>query len=103
MGPDAVRGLRRAVVIGGIILLPVYLRGGGEMILAQMAQSYRRNGDLIRLRVIALTDASRTATGTEKLDLEHRIRELNVLYRETVSMASFLEHYYDRREAAENE
>jgi len=68
-----------------------------------MAESYRRNGDLIRLRVIALTDLAKGASGMERLNLERRIRELNTLYRETVGMASVLEHYYDGKGAAGNE
>ena len=33
----------------------------------------------------------------ERAKLEQRVRELNVLYRETKSTARMLEHYYDRR------
>ena len=67
------------------------------MTLLHMAASYRRSGDLIRLRIIALRDAARTASPEERSRLEQRIRELAVLYRETREIALVLERYYDRR------
>lgn len=68
------------------------------MTLKQMAVSYRKSADLIRLRVIALKDAaSQTQDPTERTQLETRIRELNLLYRETRETAVILERYYDRR------
>ncbi len=67
------------------------------MTLLHMAASYRRSGDLIRLRIIALRDAARTASPEERSRLEQRIRELTVLYRETREIALVLERYYDRR------
>ena len=67
------------------------------MTLLHMAASYRRSGDLIRLRIIALRDAAKTASPEERSRLEQRIRELAVLYRETREIALVLERYYDRR------
>lgn len=67
------------------------------MTLIQMAASYRRSADLIRVRIIALKDAARTAEPEEKSRLEQRIKELNTLYRETRETALVLERYYDRR------
>lgn len=67
------------------------------MTLLHMAASYRRSGDLIRLRIIALRDAAKTASPEERSRLEQRIRELTVLYRETREIALVLERYYDRR------
>ena len=67
------------------------------MTLLHMAASYRRSGDLIRLRIIALRDAARTASPEDRSRLEQRIRELTVLYRETREIALVLERYYDRR------
>jgi len=68
------------------------------MTLLQMAASYRQSAGLIRVRVIALKDAAgQTQEPEEKRKLEQRIRELNILYRETRETARFLERYYDRR------
>ena len=67
------------------------------MMLLRMAAAYRQSGDLIRLRIIALQDAARTAGPEEKKRLELRIRELSTLYRETREVALVLERYYDRR------
>lgn len=67
------------------------------MTLLRMAASYRHSADLIRVRIIALKDAAKTAGPTEKTKLEQRIRDLNVLYRETRETALVLERYYDRR------
>ena len=67
------------------------------MTLLRMAASYRHSADLIRLRIIALKDEAANAEPSEKSKLEQRIRDLNVLYRETKSTALVLERYYDRR------
>ena len=67
------------------------------MTLLRMAASYRHSADLIRVRMIALKEEARTAPLAEKSRLEQRIRDLNVLYRETKSTALVLERYYDRR------
>ena len=67
------------------------------MTLLKMAASYRHSADLIRLRIIALKDEAASAEPSEKSKLERRIRDLNVLYRETKSTALVLERYYDRR------
>ncbi len=67
------------------------------MSLLHMAASYRQGGELIRLRIAALRDAAKTADPVEKRQLELRIRDLAVLYRETREVALVLERYYDRR------
>ena len=67
------------------------------MTLLKMAASYRHSAELIRLRIIALKDEAASAGPAEKSKLERRIRDLNVLYRETRSTALVLERYYDRR------
>ncbi len=67
------------------------------MTLLRMAADYRQSGDLIRMRIIALQDALKTAQPQERKMLELRIRELGVLYRETREVALVLERYYDRR------
>lgn len=67
------------------------------MTLLRMAADYRHSGELIRLRIIALQDAARTADPVEKRRLELRIRDLGALYRETREIAQVLERYYDRR------
>ena len=67
------------------------------MTLLRMAASYRHSADLIRLRIIALKDEASSAAPEEKSKLEQRIRDLNVLYRETRETALVLERYYDRR------
>ncbi len=67
------------------------------MTLLRMAASYRRSADLIRVRIIALREAARTAEPEEAARLELRVRELRVLYRETQATALVLERYYDRR------
>ena len=67
------------------------------MTLLRMAASYRHSAELIRLRIIALKDEAASAPQPEKSKLEQRIRDLNVLYRETRSTALVLERYYDRR------
>lgn len=67
------------------------------MSLLHMAASYRQGGELIRLRIAALRDAAKTADPVEKRQLELRIRDLSVLYRETREVALVLERYYDRR------
>ena len=67
------------------------------MTLLRMAASYRQSGDLIRLRIIALREAAKTASPDERSCLEQRIRDLNVLYRETREIALVLERYYDSR------
>ncbi len=65
--------------------------------LLRMAASYRQSGDLIRLRIIALRDAAKTADDDERARLEQRIRDLTALYRDTREIAQVLERYYDRR------
>ena len=72
------------------------------MTLLRMAASYRHSADLIRLRIVALEDEAKTAPHQERAKLEQRVRELNVLYRETKSTARMLEHYYDRRYHADD-
>ena len=68
------------------------------MTLMAMAADYRRGGDLIRLRIIALQEAARRETDPkEKWKYEQRIRELSTLYREAREIALVLERYYDRR------
>lgn len=67
------------------------------MTLLRMAAGYRRSGELIRLRMMALKEAARTAPDQEREQLQRRIRELGCLYRETLATARFLERYYDRR------
>ncbi|RAZ00900.1 hypothetical protein DK853_54500, partial [Klebsiella oxytoca] len=61
--------------------LPRASAGGEEMTLLRMAASYRHSADLIRVRIIALKDAAKTAGPAEKSQLEQRIRDLNILYR----------------------
>ena len=67
------------------------------MTLLRMAASYRHSRDLIRVRIIALKDAAKTAPPEEKIQLERRIKDLNTLYRETREAALVMERYYDRR------
>lgn len=68
------------------------------MTLMHMAASYRRGGELIRLRIIALQDAIReTEDPEEKRRYEQRIKDLSALYRESREVALVLERYYDRR------
>lgn len=67
------------------------------MTLLQMAQSYRSSAEMIRLRIISLKDEALHASGPEKGDLERRIRDLRVLYRETRETALVLERYYQGR------
>ena len=45
------------------------------MTLLRMAASYRRSGELIRLRIIALRDAAKTAEPEERSRLEQRDRK----------------------------
>jgi len=68
------------------------------MTLMAMASDYRRGGELIRLRIIALREAARQETDpNEKWKYEQRIHDLTVLYREAREIALVLERYYDRR------
>ena len=67
------------------------------MPLLRMAASYRQSADLIRLRIVALKEAQRTADPEERLRLEQRIRDLKALHRDTREIALVLERYYDRR------
>lgn len=67
------------------------------MTLLRMAAGYRHSAELIRLRIIALRDAARTAPPEEQAKLEQRIRELRTLQRETQETALVLERYYERR------
>ena len=68
------------------------------MTLMHMAASYRRGGELIRLRIIALQDAIReTEDPEEKRRYEQRIKDLSTFYRESREVALVLERYYDRR------
>ncbi len=67
------------------------------MTLLRMAASYRQSADLIRLRIVALKEAQRTADPEERLRLEQRIRDLKALHRDTREIALVLERYYDRR------
>lgn len=67
------------------------------MTLLRMAVSYRRSGELIRLRIAALREAAKTADPEEKNRLEQRVRDLSALYRETREIALVLERYYDKR------
>jgi len=68
------------------------------MTLLRMAASYRQSADLLRVRIIALKDeAAKTEDPREKGRLEQRIRDLNILYRETRETALVMERYYDRR------
>lgn len=67
------------------------------MTLLRMAAGYRRSADLIRLRIVALKEAARTAEPEERGRLEQRIRDLQALHRDTREVALILERYYDRR------
>ena len=68
------------------------------MTLLRMAASYRQSADLLRVRIIALTDElARTEDPKERGRLEQRIKDLNTLYRETREAALVMERYYDRR------
>ena len=67
------------------------------MTLLRMAASYRQSADLLRLRIVALKEASLTAGPEEKARLEQRIRDLRALHRDTQETARMLERYYDRR------
>lgn len=67
------------------------------MTLLRMAVSYRRSGELIRLRIAALREVAKTADPEEKNRLEQRVRDLSALYRETREIALVLERYYDKR------
>ena len=92
-----VRGLRRPVAGGGEGPAVRRAEGGGGMTLLRMAVSYRRSGELIRLRIAALREAAKTADPEEKNRLEQRVRDLSALYRETREIALVLERYYDKR------
>lgn len=67
------------------------------MTLLRMAAGYRHSAELIRLRIIALTDEAKRADPAARERLEQRIRELRTLQRETRETALVLERYYDRR------
>ncbi len=67
------------------------------MTFLRMAAGYRRRGELLRLRSLALREAARTAPFQEREQLLDRARELDGLYRNTIAAARFLERYYDRR------
>lgn len=67
------------------------------MTLLRMAAGYRHSAELIRLRIIALTDEARGADPAAREGLEQRVRELRKLQRETRETALVLERYYDRR------
>lgn len=67
------------------------------MIFLRMAASYRRSGDLLRLRLLALREAEKDASGQERERLLALIRELDGRYRDTLAAARFLERCYDRR------
>ena len=71
------------------------------MTLALMALDYRNSAAMIRLRIIALEDARKTAAGRERSQLDSRIYQLSAMYRETMSMARVLEHYYDKEDEHE--
>lgn len=67
------------------------------MTLAQMAESYRHSAGLLRERIKELKRAQETADPAGWACLDRRIKDLNILYRETRETARVLEHYYDRR------
>lgn len=91
------QGLRGDLGAGGAFIFLPGVRGGEEMTLLRMAASYRQSGNMIRLRIVALREAAREAEPSERSRLEQRIRELNILYRDTCATARVLERYYDRR------
>ena len=66
------------------------------MTMLEMAAEYRRAGDMIRLRMLALQELAQEAEGREKRDLLYRIRYLSAMYRDTRAVARVLENYYDR-------
>lgn len=68
------------------------------MIFLRMAASYRRSGDLLRLRILALREAERNASGQERERLLRLIRELDGRYRDTIAAARFLERRCNRRD-----
>jgi len=90
--------LRGALAAGRIARVPRAAGGGAAMTLTAMAASYHHSADLLRVRIVELREQAGYAGSTEKSILEQRIRELNILYRETRATAKALEHYYDRRE-----
>ncbi len=67
------------------------------MTLLRMAAGYRRSGQLLRLRILALRCAAGEAPSQERERLLPMIRELEIRYRDTIAAARFLERYYDRR------
>ena len=67
------------------------------MTLERMAASYRDSAHLLWGRIKELKEAEKSAGPEEKSQLGRRIRDLNILYRETQETARLLEHYYDRR------
>ena len=66
------------------------------MTMLEMAEEYRRAAAMIRLRIIALRAAAKTAPPGEKRALEERIYALAAMYRETCAVARVLENYYNR-------
>ena len=67
------------------------------MTLLCMAESYRHSAGLLQLRIRELKEQAKAAGPAEKTNLEQRIRDLSVMYRETRETAMFLERYYVRR------
>ena len=67
------------------------------MTLASMAVSYHHSAGLLKARIAELKARRDGAGPAERSELEQRIRDLSILYRETRSTARTLEHYYDRR------
>jgi len=64
------------------------------MTLLEMAERYRASAGLIRVRIIALRDASRRAKPRERRELEQRMQALQSLYEDTRRTAVVLERYY---------
>lgn len=69
------------------------------MTLQAMAASYHHSADLLMKRIRELKAQAKSQEGPEKTaeaaELEHRIRDLSIMYRETRSTAQALERYYN--------
>lgn len=66
------------------------------MSLIELSKDYRKTVQKLRQRIAQLREQERLASGAERAQLAGRIKDLQVLARETRELAVVLERYYER-------
>ena len=68
------------------------------MTLYELSQEYQQTAEMLRTRIAELERACREeADICRRVQLDRRIRPLRSMYRDTRTMARYLERYYQRK------